>query len=82
LATLTYNAKVGNATNASARNVTVVADASGALTATDQVAILIDNTANYFDVTQALEAAIRRFHRDKSKNSKVSTIATSGTTIE
>lgn len=82
MATLTYNAKVGNATNASARNVTVVADSSGALTGTDQVAILIDNTANYFDVVQALEAAIRRFHRDKSKNSKVSTIATSGTTIE
>lgn len=82
MATLTYNAKIGNGTNASARNVTVVAGSGGALTATNQVAILIDNTANHFDVVRALEAAIRRFHRDKSKNSKVSTIATSGTTVE
>lgn len=82
MATLTYNAKIGNATNASARNVSVVAGTGGALTATNQVAVLIDNTANFFDVVQALEAALRRFSRDKSKNSKVSTIATSGTTIE
>lgn len=75
MATLTYNATVN-----AVRNVTVTAGAGGALTGT--VAVLIDNTANHFDVVQALEGIIRRYDRDKSKNSKVSTIATSGATTE
>lgn len=76
MAVLQYGATVN-----AKRNVTVTAstdDALGAYTA----AILIDNTANFFTVVQALAGALRRFHRDKSKNSKVSTIATSGATTE
>lgn len=82
MATLTYNALIGNATNASARNVSVSADTSGALTAGTQVAVLIDNTAKRLDVTQALRAALRRYNRDMGKAVKPSEVATTGTTLE
>lgn len=63
------------------RNVTVTASTDDAL-GSYVAAILIDNTANHFDVVQVLEATLRRYRRDKGKNSKVSTIATSGATTE
>lgn len=76
MATLTYNATVN-----AKQNVSVTAGSGGSLTGS--VAVLIDNTVtSKKQVIKALEACVRRFSRDCNKNSKVSTIATSGTTTE
>jgi hypothetical protein len=76
MATLTYNATVG-----AKRTVSVTAGAGGALTGS--VAVLINNTVtDKKEIVKALNGIIRRFDRDCNKNSKVDTIATSGTTLE
>ncbi|MGD9724407.1 MAG: hypothetical protein AB7U76_24475 [Pirellulales bacterium] len=53
-------------------------DAIGAAT----VALVIDNTANPMDVSKCIKALVRSYNRQKAKNSKVSTIPTTGTTRE
>lgn len=75
MATLTYNA-----TRNAKQNVSVTASASGALSGT--VAVLIDNTVDKLTVSKLLAALVRRYERDGNKNAKVSTIATSGVTLE
>lgn len=76
MATLTY-ATVINAK----RDVTVTAGSGGSLSG--PVTLLIDNTVtDPKEIWKAIEAIERRFSRDLNKNSKVSTIATSGATTE
>lgn len=75
MATLTYNA-----TRNSKQNVSVTASTSGVLSGT--VAVLIDNTTDMLTVQKLLASIIRRLDRDNNKNVKVSTIATSGVTLE
>jgi len=75
MATLTYNASI-----TPSRQITVTAGTGGALSGT--VALLIDNSANKFDVLKLLEAIERTVHRQFSKASKVSSVATTGTTLE
>lgn len=76
MATLTYNASI-----TPSRQITVTAGTGGSLTGS--VALLIDNTiTNKFDVLKLLEAIERTVHRQFSKASKVSGVATSGNSLE
>lgn len=75
MATLTMNASI-----TPSRQITVTAGTGGALSGT--VALLVDNTANKEDVQKLIRALVRSYHRQASKASKVSGVATSGTTRE
>lgn len=75
MATLTYNASI-----TPSRQITVTAGTGGALTGT--VALLIDNTANKFDVAKLIEAIERTVHREFSKASKVPSVSTSSVDLE
>lgn len=75
MATLTLNAAVG-----SGRKVTVSAGTGGSLTGS--VALLIDNTANKDTVLEGIKAVVKAYRRRASKASKVSSISTSGSTLE
>lgn len=75
MATLTLNASI-----TPSRQITVTYGTGGALSG--GVALLIDNTLKKFDVAKLIEALERSYHRRASKASKVSGVATSGTTRE
>ena len=75
MATLTLNASI-----TPSRQVTVTYGTGGSLTGS--VALLVDNTIGDLDADKLIAALIRSWHRQKSKASKVSGIATSGTTRE
>jgi hypothetical protein len=75
MATLTLNASI-----TPSRQITVTYGAGGALSGS--VALLVDNTIGDLDADKLIAALIRSWHRQKSKVSKVSSIATSGTTRE
>ncbi len=75
MATLTLNASI-----TPSRQITVTYGTGGALSGS--VALLVDNTIGDLDADKLINALIRSWHRQKSKVSKVSSIATSGTTRE
>lgn len=75
MATLTLNASI-----TPSRQITVTYGTGGALSGS--VALLVDNTIGDLDADKLVAALIRSWHRQKSKVSKVSSIATSGTTRE
>jgi len=75
MATLTLNASI-----TPSRQITVTYGTGGSLTGS--VALLVDNTIGDLDADKLIAALIRSWHRQKSKASKVSGIATSGTTRE
>lgn len=75
MATLTLNASV-----TPSRQVTVTYGTGGALTGS--VALLVDNTIADMDADKLINGIIRSWHRQKSKASKISDVATSGTTKE
>ncbi|MFY7808468.1 MAG: hypothetical protein ACOVSV_05745 [Fimbriimonadaceae bacterium] len=76
MATLTLNASI-----TPSRQVTVTYGTGGALTGS--VALLIDNTITAgMDVDKMIAALVRSYHRQSSKVTAVSGIATSGTTAE
>lgn len=75
MATLTLNASV-----TPSRQIAVTYGTGGSLTGS--VALLVDNTIGDLDADKLINGIIRSWHRQKSKVSKVSSIATSGTTKE
>lgn len=76
MATLTLNASI-----TPSRQVTVTYGTGGSLSGS--VALLIDNTiTDRMSVEKMIAALVRSYHRRSSKASKVSGIATSGTTAE
>ena len=75
MATLTLNASI-----TPSRQITVTYGTGGALTG--GVALLVDNSINKLDMWKLIEAIERSLYRQGSKASKVSGIATSGTTRE
>lgn len=75
MATLTLNASI-----TPSRQVTVTYGTGGSLTG--KVALLVDNTIGDLDADKLINGILRSWRRQKSKSSKVSGIATSGTTKE
>lgn len=76
MATLTLNASI-----TPSRQVTVTYGTGGSLTGS--VALLIDNTiTDAMSVEKMIAALVRSYHRQASKATTVSGIATSGTTAE
>lgn len=75
MATLTLNASI-----TPSRQITVTYGTGGALTGS--VALLVDNTIGDLDADKLINGILRSWHRRKSKASKISGIATSGTTKE
>lgn len=75
MATLTLNASV-----TPSRQITVTYGTGGSLTGS--AALLIDNTIGSLDAAKLIKALVRSYSRQASKASKVSSIATSGTTKE
>lgn len=75
MATLTLNASI-----TPSRQILVTYGTGGALSGS--VALLVDNTINKENASKLIRALVRSYHRQASKASKVSSIATSGTTKE
>lgn len=75
MATLTLNASI-----TPSRQITVTYGTGGSLTG--KVALLVDNTIGDLDADKLINGILRSWRRQKSKVSKVSSIATSGTTKE
>lgn len=75
MATLTLNASI-----TPSRQITVTYGTGGALTGS--VALLIDNTLADMDSDKLINGILRSWHRQKSKSSKLSGVATTGTTRE
>ena len=75
MATLTLNASI-----TPSRQITVTYGTGGALSGS--VALLDDNTIGVLDADKLIDGLIRSWRRRRSKASKVSSIATSGTTKE
>lgn len=75
MATLTLNAAI-----TPSRQVAVTYSTSGSLSG--KVALLVDNTIGVLDADKLIDGLIRSWRRSRSKASKVSGIATSGTTKE
>lgn len=75
MATLTLNASI-----TPSRQVTVTYGTGGTLSGS--AALLIDNTISNLDAAKLIKALVRSYRRQDSKASKVSGIATSGTTKE
>ena len=75
MATLTLNAAI-----TPSRQVAVTYSTSGSLSG--KVALLVDNTIGDLDADKLINGILRSWRRQKSKVSKVSSIATSGTTKE
>lgn len=75
MATLTLNASI-----TPSRQITVTYGTGGSLTGS--VALLVDNTIGDMDADKLINGILRSWRRQKSKASKVSGIATSGTTRE
>ena len=78
---ITFAALTAVATITPSRQITVTYDTSDGIGA-GVAALIIDNTANKFDVEKCIEALVRSYHRQASKASKVSGIATTGATRE
>ena len=76
MAVITYVATIG-----SGRKVTVTRGTGDALGA-GVAALLFDSTAGEFDVTKCIEALERAFDLERSKASKISSVSSSGTSLE
>lgn len=76
MAVVTYVGGIG-----SGRKVTVTRSTDDAL-GSGTAAILFLSTASEFDVAKALKACMRAFRRARSKASKVSSMATTGTSLD